>query len=204
MQRTGTPDRAQKNGTTAQIGRKLRAIRERKGLTLKNLAEMADLSESLLSQIERGKVSPSLDSLMSITGALEIDPEYLFRDLKRNKTVSVVRADRRNSRTSEGVVYEQLSAIGDESSENLSEAVLLEIPPGMEKRSPDYGHGGTELGFILEGSGTFTYGTETYDLAAGDSISFAADLPHALNNRGAGPLKALWVLTPPRMFYTAG
>ncbi|MFP4563469.1 MAG: helix-turn-helix domain-containing protein [Spirochaetia bacterium] len=192
------------NGTTAQIGRKLRGIRERKGLTLRNLAEMTSLSESLLSQIERGKVSPSLDSLMGITGALEIDPEYLFRDLKRNKTVSVIRADRRNSRTIEGVDYEQLSVIWDGTSDHLSEALLLEIPPGMEKRSPDYGHGGTELGFILEGSGSFTYGTETYELEAGDSISFAADLPHALNNRGTKPLKALWVLTPPRMFYTAG
>lgn len=195
--------RANKNGTTALIGRKLRGIRERKGLTLKNLAEMTDLSESLLSQIERGRVSPSLDSLMSITGALQLDPEYLFRDLKRNKAVSVVRGDRRNSRTIEGVVYEQLSIIGNETSQHVSEAVLLEIPPGQEKRSPDYGHGGTELGFILEGSGSFTYGTESYELEAGDSISFAADLPHALNNQGAGPLKALWVLTPPRMFYTA-
>ncbi len=193
-----------KNGTTVQIGGKLRGIRERKGLTLKTLAELTSLSESLLSQIERGKVSPSLDSLIGITGALEIDPEYLFRDLKRNKAVSVVRSDGRNSRIIEGVVYEQLSVIGDESSEHLSEVLLLEIPPGMEKRSPDYGHGGTELGFILEGSGSFTYGTETYDLAAGDSISFAADLPHALTNRGTGTLKALWVLTPPRMFSPAG
>lgn len=204
MQRSERAQRVHKNGTTAQIGHKLKGVRERKGLTLKNLAEMTSLSESLLSQIERGRVSPSLDSLMSITGALQIDPEYLFRDLKRNKTVSVVPGNRRNSRTIEGVIYEQLSIIGEGPSEHLSEAVLLEIPPGMQKRSPDYGHTGTELGFILEGSGSFAYGTETYELEAGDSISFAADLPHALNNRGTGKLKALWVLTPPRMFTTAG
>jgi mannose-6-phosphate isomerase-like protein (cupin superfamily) len=64
----------------------------------------------------------------------------------------------------------------------------------------EYGHPGKELGFILEGTGILYYGTEEYKLFRGDSISFPSEIPHILKNTGSGPLEALWVITPPRLF----
>lgn len=62
-----------------RVGEKIRLVRERKTLTLRQVAQQAGVSESLISQIERNKVSPAIDTLLSIADALDIDLEYLFR-----------------------------------------------------------------------------------------------------------------------------
>ena len=69
------------------FGGKLRAVRERKNITLKEVARLAGVSESLVSQIERNKVSPSIDTLLTLADVLDIDHEYLFSDYKMNKQV---------------------------------------------------------------------------------------------------------------------
>lgn len=182
-----------------QFGDKIRIVRERKGITLKDVAEQADVSESLVSQIERNKVSPSIDTLLTLADVLEIDLEYLFRDYKRNKKVHIVRAGSRNSLVLKNVKYEQLSVLNEPSKEHAIEALFLEIKPGAEKGDIEYGHIGNELGFILEGKGELLYGTEVYKLNEGDSVSFSSDIPHNLKNIGGTILKAVWVITPPRM-----
>jgi transcriptional regulator with XRE-family HTH domain len=182
-----------------QFGDKIRIVRERRGKTLKEVAEQADVSESLVSQIERNRVSPSIDTLLTIADVLEIDLEYLFRDYKRNKKVHIVRADKRNSLVLKDLKYEQLSVLNEPSKEHAIEALLLEIEPGAEKGDIEYGHKGNELGFILEGRGELLYGTEIYKLNEGDSVSFSSDIPHNLKNTGEKVLKAFWVITPPRL-----
>ncbi len=72
---------------TYKFGEKIRLIRERKHITLKTIAEAVNISESMISQIERNKVSPSIDTLLSIAEFLEIDIDYLFREFKQNKKV---------------------------------------------------------------------------------------------------------------------
>lgn len=184
-----------------EFGEKLREVRERRGMTMKEVAEKAGVSESLVSQIERNKVSPAIDTLLGLVEALGIDIEFLFRDFKRDRSVNLVRkADRRKLLLRE-TVYEQLSRTVEEDSEHGIEAYFLELAPGGEKGSELYGHPGKELGVIMEGAGTFSIGTRKYELAAGDSISFSADSPHLLKNTGTGPLKAFWVVTPPKGFF---
>ena len=78
-----------------QFGDKLRSVRERRGGTLKSVAEAAGVSPSLVSQIERNIVSPSLDTLMGLADVLDIDPDYLFKDFKKDKRVDIVRAEER-------------------------------------------------------------------------------------------------------------
>jgi transcriptional regulator with XRE-family HTH domain len=173
-------------------------------MTMKALAEQIGVSESLISQIERDRVSPSLDTLISMVEVLEIDVEYLFNELKRTKEVTLVKREKRNSHLIEGVKYEQLSRITDYRLDHHIEAVKLEVPPGRIKSSSEYGHLGRELGFVLHGRGLFAYGTEAYELEEGDSISFASDIPHSLSNTGDTPLRAMWIMTPPRMFLPRG
>ena len=117
-----------------RFGEKLRTVRERKNITLKEVAAHVHVSESLLSQIERNKVSPSIDTLMAIVDALEIDLEYLFKDYKKNKLVTIVRAQDRSNYMLQNVSYQQLSdnSIVDE---HAVEALMLEIAPGGEKGS---------------------------------------------------------------------
>ena len=101
--------REDENKRQYQFGEKLRAVRERKHLTLKAVAAHAKVSESLVSQIERNKVSPAIDTLLDIADALDISLEFLFEEYSRRRPVSAgqhspahgnrpVRCDRKTGR----------------------------------------------------------------------------------------------------------
>ncbi|MCB9481681.1 MAG: helix-turn-helix transcriptional regulator [Desulfobacteraceae bacterium] len=184
------------------FGKRIRKIRENKKLTLKTVASSAGVSESLISQIERDKVSPSIDTLIAIIDVLDIDLEYIFKDLKKKRKVNIVKAEEKNIRTIGDITYHQLSAISSSEGDKTKdiEAYLIEIPCDSEKGSSEYGHAGKEMGFIMDGSGELEYGGINYSLEKGDSVSFASDIPHKLKNIGSKPLKAFWVTTPPRLF----
>ncbi len=189
-----------KNEPKYKFGSKLRGVRERKGITLKNVAAKAGVSESLVSQIERNKVSPSIDTLMSIASILEIDPEYLFLDHKKSNRVTVIRKDKRNKLKLRDITYEQLSVQSKRGEEYSFEVLLLSIESGGEKGDVEYGHRGTELGVILSGTGELVSGSEKYELTPGDSISFPSRIPHVLRNTGRETLKAIWIVSPPGLF----
>lgn len=180
------------------FGEKIRSIREKKSLTMKELAEKAGVSESLISQIERNKVSPALDTLLAIVDVLDIDLEYLFASYKREGTVKLVRKDERGRIVTPDHVYERLAQTGEPGDEHGIEAYILTVPPGGKSGSSEYGHIGKELGLVMEGRAEFSIGTKTYQLEEGDSISFSSNLPHVLKNTGYGTLKAFWVITPPK------
>jgi transcriptional regulator with XRE-family HTH domain len=184
----------------ADFGTKLRMVRERKTMTLKDVAGVAGVSESLISQIERNRVSPSIDTLIAIANSLDIDLEYLFKDLKKDKAVSIVKPADRNKLLMHGVEYQQLSYIPETEENPAVEAFIIDIPPGKEKGDIEFGHPGRELGTIIEGEGELIYGTSTYKLEAGDTISFPSDMPHIIRNNGTGNLKAMWIITPGRIF----
>jgi transcriptional regulator with XRE-family HTH domain len=184
-----------------KFGEKLRAIRERRGYTLKDVAKRASVSESLVSQIERNKVSPSVDTLLLIADVLDIDYEYLFSDYRQKRRVSIVRASERDSIRRNKVTIHQLSFTDEVSEDPAIEAFLLEIEATGETGDREYGHNGREFGIILEGQAELIYGDETYELDKGDSISFPSNIPHLLKNAGNHVLTAIWVVTPPRKLF---
>lgn len=183
-----------------QFGDKIREVRERKRLTIREVADKVGLSESLISQIERNKISPAIDTLLKLIDALAIDLDYIFRDFKKERAVNLVPAMARNRAVIDGVVYEQLSHTQSTSEEHAIEAYYLEIPAGGKTGDGDeaYGHTGKELGVIIKGKCECVVGNQVYALKAGDSISFSADVPHQLCNTGPTPLQAFWVVTPPK------
>lgn len=184
-----------------KFGHKLRAVRERKGYTLKDVATKAEVSESLVSQIERNKVSPSIDTLLLIADILDIDYEYLFNDYRQKRQVSIVRSDQRGTIRRDKVAFHQLSINDEISKDSAFEAFLLEIEPDGEKGDTEYGHAGMEFGVILEGNAELIYGHENHSLDQGDSIYFPSDMPHLLKNTGKNTLKAIWVISPPRKLF---
>jgi len=186
------------------FGDKLRKIREQKKITLKGLAERIGVSESFISQIERNKVSPSIDTLLALAEELEVDLDFLFRDYKRPRRATIIKERDRGRLYREGVTYEQLSVLADGEEQHALEAVMLIVEPGKEKGSKDFGHEGRELGIMLAGEGKLFYGDAEYPIEAGDSVSFAADIPHALRNTGDRPLRAIWIINPPKRDYFIG
>ena len=182
------------------FGEKIRIIRERKQITLRQVAEAAGISESMVSQIERNKVSPSIDTLLSVVDYLGIDIDYLFSDYKKSGKVMITRRNKGNILKSESSIYSQLCSIPGTENSAPVEAVWLEIESGREKGNIEYGHPGSEIGIIIEGEGSLAYGTDEYTLSGGDSISFSSDIPHILKNTGKETLRAIWILSPPRIF----
>ncbi len=194
-----------KSAARYRFGDKFRVVRERKGYTLKEVAARAGVSESMVSQIERNRVSPSVDTLIAIADALDVDPEYLFHEPDRARDVRIVRRSERAGIVLGEVVYHMAASIDQDDGVSPFEILFLQVPPGKEKGRIEYGHGGLETGIITEGAGEFIYGTEVYRLEAGDSISFRSDIPHVLKNPGDSHLCAVWAFSPPRIFKeTAG
>ncbi|MDR1900041.1 MAG: XRE family transcriptional regulator [Treponema sp.] len=182
---------------TYRFGEKIRTVRERRGLTLREVAEQAGVSESLVSQIERNRVSPAIDTLLALADALDLDPEYLFADWKRDRSVNVVRKNERHSFTRPGVLYERLAQVEDQERIGI-EAYTITLEPGAKTGGAEYGHPGWELGVVETGKAELTVGNHTHVLTPGDSASFRSASPHVLANPGKETLRVFWVITPPK------
>ncbi len=182
------------------FGEKIREVREKKQLTLKAVAQQAGVSESLVSQIERNRVSPAIDTLLSLAQVLDIRLEYLFEEYNRHGAVKVIHPDERRTIHEESVIYEEIARPSEKESEHSIESYLINIPVGEATHRGHYGHLGKEMGYIIEGTAKLKYEDKEYELEAGDSVNFSAGAPHTIENTGAGPLKALWVVSPAQRF----
>lgn len=184
-----------------RFGEKLRDIREKKGMTLKTVASKISVSESLISQIERNKVSPSIDTLFAIADALDVDLDYLFSDYQKKRKVTILKKENRRKIETDGITYHQLSVLPGATDKHAIESFIMEINKGSKKGHDDYGHTGNEFGYILKGKGKLTYGKDEYLFEAGDSIAFSSEIPHKVECLSDEPLKALWMVNPPKILF---
>ena len=179
------------------FGEKIREVRERRSLTLREVAEKAGVSGSLVSQIERNRVSPAIDTLLALADALDLDLEYLFADYRRERSVRIMRREERLTFARPGVFYERLAHLEGQGREGI-EAYAITLEPGAKTGGREYGHPGWELGIVQEGRAELAVGNRSYRLDPGDSASFMADSPHVLANVGRRPLRVFWIITPPK------
>ncbi len=182
------------------FGEKIKNAREKKHMTLKNVALLAGVSESLVSQIEHNKVSPAIDTLLDLANVLDLSLEFLFEEYSRRRPVSIIHDGERRKINEDYVTYEELSDSFSVGGENCFECYYLTLKPGCQTHRGNYGHLGKEMGHILEGKGRLCYENKFYDLQVGDSVTFSAHSPHNLENTGDKPLKAIWIVTPPQKF----
>lgn len=182
------------------FGEKLRSVRERKGYTLKVVAQRAGVSESLVSQIERNRVSPAIDTLLALAEVLDINLEFLFEEYRKKHPVEIIGAGERRSVDEDGVLYEEIVHPNSDDGSHMMESYLITIPPHSQTHRGSYGHIGRETGFVLSGQGELHYEQNVYPIKAGDGISFSAGAPHVLVNNGDQELKAVWTVTPSQRF----
>ena len=181
------------------FGEKLRSVRERKGLTLKAVAKQAKVSESLVSQIERNKVSPAIDTLLTLADVLDINLEFLFEEYHKKRAIEVIYKEERRKIHEGEIIFEEIASVCDSNTTEL-EAYEITVPTGAQTLKGSYGHGGKEIGYILEGRCCLKYENLSYDLKAGDSVSFSAGAPHTILNTGDIPLRAVWFVSPSQRF----
>lgn len=185
-----------------RLGRTLRLHREKTGRNQGEIAVQAGISTSMLSQIERGVVSPSIDTLVLVCHALDLDLSELFKGLSPKRPVSIHRAGERLATKSGGVRYEQL--VTGRSGVFNAELFLLEVAAGSSSTLSDKGHEGIEMGFVLEGEAVLCIDGSDYRVRQGDSFSFESSRPHRLHNTGEVLFRAVWAISPPHLDYLSG
>ncbi len=179
-----------------QIGATVRRLRTSLGLTLGEVAKRSDLSAAMLSRLENGGVSPSLESLAALTTALGVPLAQLFGDVGKPRGgaqhvpkgggLEVVRRGTRRGHT-----YHLLAA--DRGPRRVFEPFLVTLNDKSEV-FPGFEHPGTEFIYLLEGSLTYRHGDETHLLKAGDALTFAGDVPHGPEKLLKTPIRMLSVI----------
>ena len=186
------------NSLVLTIGQTIRDLRNNKGMTLGELAAKLNVSPSLISQLERGGVNPSISLLKLIADALQVPLFSLFdkEETKAEEPSPLMMSNERKRVTTGGVHFNLLSRNHDLG----CEFIYNEWPPGSSTGKEKYVHEGIECGLLLEGELEVELGERTYHLKPGDSITYRSDIPHRLNNRGKKTARGVWVNSKPWIF----
>ena len=186
------------NGSTATIevdlGARIRARRLARHETLRELAAEAAVTESFLSQVERGVASPSIASVQRIARALDTSIAELFAADEGAGTV--VRVDDRRK-----IVYQGLGAVDEfltRGTDGRLQVIYTTIQPGGGTGDEAYTHDSDEeVVVVLEGSLDLWVGAEHYRLETGDAVTHSSRVAHRNTNPGPGVARVLFCITPP-------
>jgi transcriptional regulator with XRE-family HTH domain len=191
------------------LGAQLRHAREMQGLKLREFARQVGVSASLVSQIERGHVTPSVGTLWSFCYRLGLLVDDLFKGVERANgdvaaetgpqlTIHRARspiqrqADRKRIRLAGGVRWERLSPEPEDEVEFIH--VVYEVGAASCPADSLLRHGGREYAYLLSGRLGVQIRFETYELGPGDSLVFNSENPHRFWTIGDEPAVAVWVI----------
>jgi transcriptional regulator with XRE-family HTH domain len=180
--------------TELQLGARIRALRQGRHLTLRDVAERAGVTESFLSQVERDVTSPSIATVQRIARALDLSIAQLFAE--EPQTGRVVRREARRR-----LAYPGLKAVDEFLTTNLAgrlQVIISTIEPGGGTGAEPYTHDSDEeVVVVLSGVLDLWVADEHYVLREGDAITFPSRLPHWNANHGDQPVSVLFCVTPP-------
>ena len=183
------------------IGREVRAYRKQQNITVAELSQMTDLSIGMLSKIENGNTSPSLNTLQSLANALSVPLPSFFRQDDENREAVHTKAgegmdvDRAGTRA--GHQYTLLGHIGSNASGVIVEPYLITLTSKSDTFQT-FQHGGIETIYMLEGEVDYRHGSSVYPLKPGDTLFFDADAPHGPERLRSLPAKYLSVISYPQ------
>ncbi|NNC66721.1 MAG: helix-turn-helix transcriptional regulator [Gammaproteobacteria bacterium] len=178
------------------IGNVIRQQRNTNHLTINEVAELANISSGMLSRIERGDVSASLETLEKLATALGMPISLFFRDydvpewsaqhVKKGKGMQVVRRGTKKGHAYHLLAYEQGPA-------KSFEPFLITMDDASEE-FPSFQHLGTEFIYVLKGKIEYRHGSDTYLLQPGDSLMFSGEVPHGPEKLVKVPIEILAII----------
>lgn len=176
------------------VGARIRDIRRRSNVTLRTLAEAAGVSESFVSQVERGVANPSMASLSRLADALGVNIASLFSGA--DITGSVVRAGQRKRMAHPAGSHEDY--LVTPASAKTMQIIYSFVAVGEGSGEEPYAHAADEECIIvLAGQLTVGVGEDRFELSAGDALMLDPRSPHSYVNPGPDDTTALWVTSPP-------
>jgi len=177
-----------------EVGKQLKAVRTAFGLSQRELAKRAGVTNGMVSLIEQDRVSPSIGSLQKILGAFPMTmAEFFTRDMERRQEVVFRESDLPDVGTGD-IKYRLVAASRhDRKMSILWETYEPETDTGEEMLT----HSGEEGGVVVEGELEVTVAGQTWTLGPGDAYYFDSRLPHRFRNTGKTPAKIVSANAPP-------
>ena len=191
----------QKEFEEVRVGERVKELRERKGLSLKEVADLTGFSTALLSQMENHLVSPSLGTIIKLARALNVKVGDFLGETE-GEPFTIVRKDERKmvSRfaSKEGVKYGySYESLGFDKKDRHMEPFIVTLEPATVKTAKTSVHEGEEFIFVLEGEMEVILGSHTDILHPGDSIYYDSTIPHKVQCHQAKVTRILAVIYAP-------
>jgi len=179
---------------SVDVGRRLRGVRTAFGLSQRELAKRAGVTNGMISLIEQDRVSPSVGSLQKILAAFPMTmAEFFTRDMETQETMVFRAGDLPNVGT--GTIQYCLVAA---SRRDRKMSILAETyQPDSDTGEDLLTHSGEEGGVVTEGELELTVAGKTWLLGPGDAYYFDSRLPHRFRNTGSVPARVVSANSPP-------
>jgi transcriptional regulator with XRE-family HTH domain len=181
------------------IGEKLRSLRLHKTMGLVELGKHTGLSAGLLSKLERGKLFPTLPTLLRIAMVFGVGLEYFFTDESKRRAVGVVLREQRvrfPERPSAQDVQYYFECLDYRATERKLSAYLADFQEVPGEKLKPHQHAGVEFLYVLKGSLTLKIAGEEFLLEAEDAVYFDAAVAHTYRRRGSKPCTGVMVTVP--------
>lgn len=176
---------------TPDVGLHLKTFRQERGLSLRALAELCELSPNTISLIERGVTSPSVSTLNRLATALGVHISDFFTEPTDQTHVILTRA---NKRARSGSAKVELQSLGYGLAEQACDPFVVKMKPGTDSGPKVMVHPGHELVFCLEGELDYEVEGVHYRLEPGDSLLFSALMPHRWSNPKKEPTSFVLIM----------
>lgn len=178
------------------IGRKLKSSRLKRDKTIQELSVMSSVSSNMISRIERGLTTPSVEILMKLADSLGLSLSYFVEEAEKGSTIIYTPAGQ-----GEPVFFfedkHQISSLTQGLRDPGFSVFVDVLEQGCDSGEGGMVHTGEEFATVLEGSIEFIIDGDEYALKPGDSLGFKASLPHRWKNTHPGKTRVLWVVSPP-------
>jgi transcriptional regulator with XRE-family HTH domain len=181
------------------IGEKLRTLRLRKSMGLVELGKLTGLSAALLSKLERGKLFPTLPTLLRIAMVFGVGLDYFFTDDRKRRVVGVVRRQERvrfPERPGMQDVPYYFECLDYRTTERKLSAYLADFQEVPAAKQKPHQHAGVEFLYLLKGSLALKIASDEFVLEADDAIYFDSGILHSYMRRGAKPCVGVIVTVP--------
>lgn len=199
LEQESGPDLLQRVLSSYEIGRKLKQLRLRKKIALTELGKHTGLSASMISQLENGKLTPTLPTLARIALVFDIGLDHFFGSQRKEGMIEVVKAAERmkfpNSPDADLPNY-FFEVLAFQTTNKPIDCYLAEFPARRGEETVPHLHAGHEFLYILEGQVELDYQAEAHLLERGDSVYFDSSELHSYRGVSKKPAKALVISAP--------
>ncbi|MDO7596983.1 MAG: XRE family transcriptional regulator [Pseudomonadota bacterium] len=183
------------SGLNAYLGLTIKELRTQHNLTIAEVSKLVGISRGMLSKIENGLTSTSMETLEHIANALGVTLSRLFEAynkpiesaqfVKSGKGLEVVRRGTKSGHTYHLLAY-------DHGPSNVFEPFLISLEEAEE--FSEFQHTGIEFLYMLEGELEYIVGDETFTFQPGDSLTFNAAIPHQPGRQLKTPIRYLAIM----------